>query len=98
MPGSQYFLDKKAKSLNSFVSDDGQTTWQPDKKYSLEVIDALLRAKMDLNDGILTKYSMLRMRQVEQKAIKSCYEKKGLSFVEAEQCEEFHYKNDYKLN
>ena len=53
---------------------------------------------MDLNDGILKKYTMLRMRQLEQKVVTSCYEKKAISFVDAEKCEDFHYKNDYKLN
>ena len=97
MPGSKYFLEKQQKSLNSLVNEDGTNHWSPDSKYILEVSDVVLRSKFDLNYGILTKYQQLRQKQLEARAVSQCYENPKLSYLEAEQCEAFIYKNDYKM-
>ena len=56
------------------------------------------RAKVDLEEGILTKYRVLRTKQLEGLVSENCYSKKSYTYLEAEQCDEFHFKNDYKLN
>ena len=63
----------------------------------LEVNDAVSRAKYELNYGILTKYQQLRTKQLEERAAKECYGNSKLSYLEAEECEAFIYKNDYKM-
>ena len=97
MPGSKYFLEKQQKSLNSLVNDDGGNKWNPDSKYLLEASDAIGRAKYELNYGILTKFQQLRMKQLEARAATECYGNFKLSYLEAEECEAFVYKNDYKM-
>ena len=56
------------------------------------------RTRVDLEDGILSKYMVLRTKQLEQIVADKCYSKKSFTYLEAEQCENFHFKNDYKLN
>ena len=80
------------------INDDGQAQWAPDKKYLMETSEVLDRAKMELNDGILQKFHVLRTRQLEKQIAEQCYQKKKFTIGEAEQCEDFYFKNDYKLN
>ena len=40
----------------------------------------------------------VRQRELEEFAVKNCYQNKTYNFLQAQKCEEFHYKNDYKLN
>ena len=54
--------------------------------------------RSDLDEGILTKYHVLRTRQVDNTAIQNCYENKSYTFNEAKACHKFHLDNDYKLN
>ena len=56
------------------------------------------RARLQVQGGILQKYQVLRMRQLEQLAIDKCYNDKKLNFSEAEICENFLYSNDFKVN
>ena len=51
-----------------------------------------------MNEGILAKYRVLRTKQMEGLVAENCYAKKSYTFLEAEQCENFHMINDYKLN
>ena len=98
MPGTQYFKDKLSKSLNSMVNDDSQATWVPDHKYALEFKDAIDRVRNDLEQGILTKFRVLRTRQLEGIVASKCFENDSYTYSEAEACENFHFDNDYKLN
>ena len=58
----------------------------------------MARVQNDLEQGILTKYKVLRTRQLEGIVVKNCYENKQFTYNEAEMCEKFHMDNDYKLN
>ena len=98
MPVTQYFKDKQSKSLNSFSNGDNLKEWKPDVKYTLEAAKTLKRTQADLHEGILAKYQVLRTKQLEGIVAENCYGKKSYSYLEAEQCEKFHFKNDYKLN
>ena len=71
MPGSQYFSDKQKKSLNSF--NETEANWRVDQKYLVEVSETLKRAQVDISDGILTKFAMMRTRQLEQQISETCY-------------------------
>ena len=62
MPGSQYFHDKKKANLNSSTNADGAARWAPDAKYTIEAADVLKRGGMDLHEGILLKFEMMRNR------------------------------------
>ena len=54
---------------------------------------------MKLNEGILVHARENRMKQLERTVANTCYSPKNdFSFLEAQKCEEFHYKNDFKLN
>ena len=98
MPGSTYFEEKKKKSLNSFINGDNVDSWEPDYKYIEELRQSLERVQSDLDTGILTKYRVLRQQQLEKLAIKNCYANRSFTVMEAEACEDFHFKNDYKMN
>ncbi len=98
MPGSEYFHEKRKNSLNSFTNEEAAKDWTPDHKYLMEVSDVIKRASMDIHDGILTKFSTLRTRQLEAKIGETCYSKKNATLEEAESCEKFTFDNDYKLN
>ncbi len=39
-----------------------------------------------------------RQKQLEQHVISNCYSNETYTFMQGQKCEEFHYKNDYKLN
>ena len=97
MPGTQYFSQKQKSSLNSFIGQDGAKDWQPDSKYLKEADDVVLRAQYELTEGILTKYTALRMKQLDEVTLDKCYKNPKFSMMEAEACEDFHHKNDYKL-
>ena len=65
MPGTQYFKDKQASTLNSLMNQEGAASWEPDTKYVLEFQSATQRVRNDLEEGILTKFKVLRTRQLE---------------------------------
>ena len=94
MAESDYFKQQRATSLNNLQRDLG---WNVDVKYFKQAIDALERAKFDIEDGIVLKLQALRQRELEEYVIKNCYGNKSYSFLQAQKCEEFHYQNDFKL-
>ena len=73
------------------------TTWSVDIKYLKLAMDTLERAKFDLEDGVILKLQVLRQKELEQYAAKNCYQNRTYDFYQAQKCEEFHYKNDFKL-
>ena len=95
--GSKAFHERNKTSLNSFNNADAARLWTPDQRYQLEVFDALKRQRVDLEGGILAKYKALRERQLMGVIAENCYKDKSLTFLEAEMCEDFHFKNDYKM-
>jgi len=80
------------------INGEGVQDWEPDSGYVYEVNGAMERVKTDLQEGILTKYRVLRSRQLEAAVAENCYNNKNYNMEEAEQCEKFTFKNDYKLN
>ena len=56
------------------------------------------RARLEMENGILAKYRVLRARQLEQLVAENCYTSKKFTFDEAGQCATFHLENDYKMN
>mmetsp|Transcript_25690 Transcript_25690/g.39499 ORF Transcript_25690/g.39499 Transcript_25690/m.39499 type:complete len:99 (-) Transcript_25690:264-560(-) len=96
MPGTEYFQNKAKKSLNALSND--ASAWKPDVKFENEASSLSQRVQYDLESGILSKYKMLRTRQIEQLASQNCYGNKNYTFLEAEQCENFMVENDFKLN
>ena len=52
---------------------------------------------MELEEGILLKYKALRQKQLGNAISENCFGDPKLKIWEAEQCEKFHYENDYKL-
>ena len=97
MPGTQYFQDKQKKSLNNFVNDKATSSWMPDQKYALELANTSARVQNDLETGILTKFRVLRTRQLEGIVTKNCWENDKFTFAEADMCSKFHFDNDYKM-
>ena len=93
---SKYFVQNKQQSLNSTVNS--QEDWQLDIKYYLQAQDALDRLQTDLQEGVLQKMTLLRQQQMEKTIASKCYKNNDYTFLQAQKCEEFHYKNDYKLN
>ena len=52
MAESDYFKQQRASSLNNLQRDLG---WNVDVKYFKQAMDALERAKFDIEDGIVLK-------------------------------------------
>ncbi len=96
MPGTEYFQNKVKNSLNALSND--AAAWKPDTKFEQEAASLSQRVQYELESGILTKYRVLRTRQLEQVAAQNCYGNKSYTFLEAEQCEKFLMQNDFKLN
>ena len=96
MAESDLFKQQKQQSLNNLANQ--VTTWAVDIKYFRQALNALERAKFDIEDGIVLKLQAVRQREIEEFVIKNCYQNKTYTFMQAQKCEEFHYKNDFKLN
>ena len=54
--------------------------------------------KTDLEVGILTNLRLKREQQLEQIASTKCYQDPSISYLQGQACEDFIYKNDFKLN
>ena len=52
---------------------------------------------MELEQGVLLKYKVLRQKQLDRQISSNCYGDSKLNVLEAEMCENFHLKNDYKM-
>ncbi len=96
MSESEYFKKQKQASLNNLQNNPN--AWSVDIKYFQRVLDAVQKAKFELEDGIILRLQVERQKQLEQYVVKNCYQNKTYNFLQAQKCEEFHYKNDYKLN
>ena len=51
--------------MNSLINGDNDNNWTPDDKFEMEVADAFDRVQADLETGILTKFKVLRERQID---------------------------------
>ena len=95
MAETDYFKQQKAASLNNLANQT--SAWNVDVKYFKQTLDALERAKFDVEDGVVLKLQAQRQKELEQYVVKNCYQNKSYNFLQAQKCEEFHYKNDFKL-
>ncbi len=96
MTESDHFKAQRANSLNTLITS--ADAWKVDIKYVRQAWDVLERAKIDLEGGILLKLQALRQKKLDEYVIKNCYQNKTYNFLHAQMCEQFHQKNDYKLN
>ena len=96
MAESEAFRQQKQSSLNNLANSPA--SWSVDVKYFAEALQAVERAKFEIEDGIVLKLQALRQRELEEYVVKNCYQNKTYNFLQAQKCEEFHYKNDFKLN
>ena len=97
---SSRFQAIKNASLNALVNNQSSAaTWKPDIIQKTQAMDALTNMEVHLQEGILLNFTQQRIRELEKTVAKTCYNPKNdLNFLEAQKCEEYHYKNDYKLN
>ena len=96
MAESEAFRKQKQQSLNALANNSA--TWAVDVKYFKKALNTIERAKFDLEDGIILKLQATRQKELEEYVVKNCYQNKTYTFMQAQKCEEFHYKNDFKLN
>ena len=93
---SKAFVQARMNSLNATLNS--KEAWKMDIKYAREFQHAVDRAAADLNEGVIKHAKAKRMQQLEAHAADVCYTKTDFDFMQAQQCEKFHYDNDYKLN
>ncbi len=96
MAESEAFRKQKQQSLNALANN--AATWAVDVKYFRKALDTIERAKFDIEDGIVLKLQAVRQRELEEYVVKNCYQNRTYTFMQGQKCEEFHYKNDFKLN
>ena len=97
---SARFQALKRASMNALVNNSTHySTWQPDAVQQDEANNAVARMENTLSEGILMHAAQKRLQALEKTVARTCYSKNNdLNFLEAQKCEEYHYKNDYKLN
>ena len=95
MAESDFFKQQRAASLNNLANS--AAAWTVDVKYFKQALDAVERAKFDIEDGVVLKLQALRLKELDQYVVKNCYQNKTYTFLQAQKCEEFHQQNDYKL-
>ena len=93
---SKYFKEQKAKSLNYTVNS--KATWRPDLSEVMKIVDTMKRVQSDLEGGILTKLKLTREQELEKIIASKCYTDPSLTFLQGQECENFHRENDFKLN
>ena len=93
---SKFFQEQKAKSLNALQSSGAP--WQIQQKSQMQLIEAVSRVKMDLEEGILTKLRLQRQQQLLTSLSDRCYKNNDYTYAQAMKCHEFYEKNDFKLN
>ena len=86
--------------MNALVNNATHySTWQPGQVQVNEAHQAVDRMENTLSEGILMHAAQKRLQALEKTVARTCYSKNNdLNFLEAQKCEEYHYKNDYKLN
>ena len=89
MAESAAFQQQKQALLNNLANNGA--SWNVDIKYFRQALEALERAKFELEDGIVLKLQALRQKELEEYAVKNCYQNKTYNFFQAQKCEEFHY-------
>ena len=61
-------------------------------------MNAIERVRTDIDEGIVLHLQARRMQELERLVADKCYTGNDFSFLQAQKCEEYHYKNDFKLN
>ena len=95
MAETDFFKMQRAASLNNLANQ--ASSWTVDVKYFKQALQSLERAKFVIEDGIVLKLQAVRQRELEEHVVKNCYQNRSYNFLQAQKCEEFHYKNDFKL-
>ena len=96
MAESKYFQEQKAKSLNALQSNPA--AWKIQPKSLMQVQNAVERLSTDLEEGILTKLRLQRQQQLLNTLANKCYSNNDYTYAQAQTCEQFYTKNDFKLN
>ena len=68
---SDAFLANKQASLNNLVTQPD--TWSLDIKYFKLALDSVQKVKFGLEDGILLKMQVERLKYIESQIVKNCY-------------------------
>ena len=69
-----------------------------DLRQQKQIENTMLEAKSQLSEGVLLQLRLQRERDLSKFVISKCYQRKDLSFEQAEKCEEYYTANDFKLN
>ncbi|CDW90063.1 UNKNOWN [Stylonychia lemnae] len=93
---TDFFRQLREKSLNNLQNKP--SSWTVDVKYINQAIETLDRVKYDLEEGLILKLQLQRLQQIDEIIMKNCFQNKTYNYLHALKCEEFHLKNDYKLN
>ena len=93
---SKFFLQQRFNSLNSTVNSKEQ--WVLDIRPLNEMTDVRERIETDLNEGIIKHARAKRMQHLEKHIVTACYTQADFTFEQAQMCEKYHMKNDYKLS
>ena len=93
---SDAFKANKKNSLNNLANSPD--SWTLDVKYFQKAYDEIEKVKFGLEDGIILRMQVERLKYLEQQIIKNCYQNKTYTFMQAQKCEQFHIQNDFKLN
>ena len=92
---SQLFARLKARSLNALQNN---APWEIELRQQKEIEATLLEAKTRLEEGVLLQLRLQRQRDLNKLVASKCYQRKDLSYEQAEKCEEYYINNDFKLN
>ena len=57
--------------------------WKPNEKYNLEADVAIKEAMFEVDEGVVKKYTALRMKELDQNVNTTCFKNKELSYAQA---------------
>ena len=78
MAESAAFQQQKQASLNNLANNSA--SWNVDVKYFRQALEAVERAKFEIEDGIVLKLQAVRQKELEEYAVKNCYQNKTYTF------------------
>jgi len=81
MAESEAFRQQRQASLNNLATS--ADSWTVDVKYFRQALEAIERAKFEVEDGIVLKLQAVRQRELEEFVVKNCYQNKTYNFLQA---------------
>ena len=78
MAESAAFQQQKQASLNNLANN--AASWNVDVKYFRQALEDVERAKFEIEDGIVLKLQAVRQKELEEYAVKNCYQNKTYTF------------------